>query len=235
MEKKYLKEKNGINSFHFIDSLSKSLKGNETIVTDMGTSFTCTMQGFKIKNYNGQRLFTSSGLAAMGFGLPGAIGGYFADNKSNIICITGDGGLMFNIQELQTVSHYKIPMKIFILENQGYLTMKIMQKKNFKRLVGSTKGSGISFPNFEKIAKTFNLKYFKLQKNLIENQIKKIINLSTPALIEVNMPPEQPLIPRTQNKLLADGTFYTPRLDDLYPHLSNFNLKNERLKAIKIK
>jgi len=126
-------------------------------------------------------------------------------------------------------------MKIFILENQGYLTMKIMQKKNFKRLVGSTKGSGISFPNFEKIAKTFNLKYFKLQKNLIENQIKKIINLSTPALIEVNMPPEQPLIPRTQNKLLADGTFYTPRLDDLYPHLSNSNLKNERLKAIKIK
>jgi acetolactate synthase-1/2/3 large subunit len=235
MEKKYLKEKNGINSFHFIDSLSKSLKGNETIVTDMGTSFTCTMQGFKIKNYNGQRLFTSSGLAAMGFGLPGAIGGYFAEKKSNIICITGDGGLMFNIQELQTVSHYKIPMKIFILENQGYLTMKIMQKKNFKRLVGSTKGSGISFPNFKKIAKTFNLKYFKLQKNSIENQIKKIINLSTAALIEVNMPPEQPLIPRTQNKLLADGTFYTPRLDDLYPHLSNSNLKNERLKAIKIK
>jgi acetolactate synthase-1/2/3 large subunit len=142
---------------------------------------------------------------------------------------------MFNIQELQTVSHYKIPMKIFILENQGYLTMKIMQKKNFKRLVGSTKGSGISFPNFKKIAKTFNLKYFKLQKNSIENQIKKIINLSTAALIEVNMPPEQPLIPRTQNKLLADGTFYTPRLDDLYPHLSNSNLKNERLKAIKIK
>jgi acetolactate synthase-1/2/3 large subunit len=113
--------------------------------------------------------------------------------------------------------------------------MKIMQKKNFKRLVGSSKESGISFPNFEKIAKTFNIKYFKLQKNLIENQIKKIINLSTPALIEVNMPPEQPLIPRTQNKLLADGTFYTPRLDDLYPHLSNSNLENERLKAIKIK
>jgi acetolactate synthase-1/2/3 large subunit len=235
MEKKYLKEKVGINSFHFIDTLSKSLKGNETIVTDMGASFTCTMQGFKIKNCNQQRLFTSSGLAAMGFGLPGAIGGYFGGKKNNIICITGDGGLMFNIQELQTVSHYKIPMKIFILENQGYLTMKIMQKKNFKRFVGSTKGSGISFPNFEKIAKTFNLKYFKLQKNLIENQIKKIINLSTPALIEVNMPPEQPLIPRTQNKLLADGTFYTPRLDDLYPHLSNSNLENERLKAIKIK
>ena len=235
MEKKYLNEKKGINSFHFIDSLSKLLKGNETIVTDMGTSFTCTMQGFKIKNSKEQRLFTSSGLAAMGFGLPGAIGGYFARKKNNIICITGDGGLMFNIQELQTVSHYKIPMKIFVLENKGYLTMRLMQKKNFKRLVGSTKESGISFPDFRKIAKTFNFKYFKLKKNLIENQIRKIINLSAPTLIEVNMPPEQPLIPRTQNKLLSDGSFYTPRLDDLYPHLSNSELKNERSKTTAIK
>ena len=235
MEKKYLNEKRGINSFHFIDSLSRSLKGNETIVTDMGTSFTCTMQGFKIKNSKEQRLFTSSGLAAMGFGLPGAIGGYFARKKNNIICITGDGGLMFNIQELQTVNHYKIPMKIFVLENKGYLTMRLMQKKNFKRLVGSTKGSGISFPDFKKIAKTFNFKYFKLKKNLIENQIRKIINLSAPTLIEVNMPPEQPLIPRTQNKLLSDGSFYTPRLDDLYPHLSNSELKNERSKTTAIK
>ena len=83
------------------------------------------MQGFKIKNCNNQRLFTSSGLAPMGFGLPGAIGAYFADKNKNIICITGDGGLMFNIQELQTVNHYKIPMKIFVLENKGYLTAVI--------------------------------------------------------------------------------------------------------------
>ena len=235
MEKKYLKEKKGINSFHFINSLSKTLKGNETIVTDMGTSFTCTMQGFQIKNSKKQRLFTSSGLAAMGFGLPGSIGGYFASKKNNIICITGDGGLMFNIQELQTVSQYKIPMKIFVLENKGYLTMKLMQKKNFKRLVGSTLESGISFPDFKKIAKTFNMKYFKLNKNILESQIRKIIKLSMPVLIEVNMPPEQPLIPRTQNKLLSDGSFYTPRLDDLYPHLSNNELQNERIKAKRIK
>ena len=141
---------------------------------------------------------------------------------------------MFNIQELQTVSHYKIPMKIFVLENKGYLTMKLMQKKNFKRLVGSTRESGISFPNFKKIARTFNLKYFKLQKNSMESQIRKIINFSTPTLIEVNMPPEQQLIPRTQNKLLSDGSFFTPRLDDLYPHLSSSELEAERFRAKKI-
>ena len=234
MQKKYLFERNHINSFHFIDSLSENLKSNETIVTDMGTSFTCTMQGFKILNPIKQRLFTSSGLAAMGFGLPGAIGAYFAQKKDPIICITGDGGLMFNIQELQTVSNYKIPIKIFVIENQGYLTMKLMQLKNFNRYVGSTPNSGISFPDFKKISEAFNLKYFRLKKNNMKNQIKKILNYKRSALVEVNMPPNQPLIPRTQNRLNSDGTFFSPRLDDLYPHLSEFDLNTERVKAKKI-
>ena len=234
MQKKYINEKNYINSFHFIDCLSNTLKGNETIVTDMGTSFTCTMQGFKILNPIKQRLFTSSGLASMGFGLPGAIGAFFANKDVPIICITGDGGLMFNIQELQTITNYKIPMKIFVIENQGYLTMKLMQVKNFKRYVGSTKQSGISFPDLRKTSKAFNLKYFKLKKKNMKNQLLKILNYKKPALIEVNMPPEQPLIPRTQNRLNKDGTFISPRLDDLYPHLSEIDLKNEREKAKKI-
>jgi len=235
MQKIYLKEKKYINSFHFIDCLSNSLKGNETIVTDMGTSFTCTMQGFKILNPIKQRLFTSSGLAAMGFGLPGAIGAFFASKNDPIICITGDGGMMFNIQELQTISNYKIPMKIFVIENQGYLTMKLMQVKNFKRYVGSTKKSGISFPGLKETSKAFNLKYFKLNKKNMKNQLSNILKYKKSALIEVNMPPEQPLIPRTQNRLNKDGTFISPRLDDLYPHLSEYDLKTEREKAKKIK
>ena len=95
--------KKNINSFQFIGELSKNLRGNETIVTDMGTSFTCSMQSFSIKKPLKQRLFTSSGLASMGFGLPGIIGAYFADNNKNPICLSGEGGLMFNIQELQTI------------------------------------------------------------------------------------------------------------------------------------
>ena len=115
--------------------MSKVLNGNENIVTDMGTSFTCTMQSFKTKAK--QRLFTSSGIAAMGFGLPGIIGAYFGDKNKLPICITGDSGLMFNIQELQTLINYKVPVKIFIINNGGYLTMKLMQQKNFKKFVGA--------------------------------------------------------------------------------------------------
>ena len=174
------------------------------------------------------------GLAAMGFGLPGAIGAYFAGKKNNIVCVTGDGGLMFNIQELETVRNYKIPMKIFVLENKGYLTMKLMQKKNFKRLVGSNKKSGVSFPSFKSVAKAFGLKYFKLKQNSIENQIKQILKLKVPTLIEVNMPGEQPLIPRMQSKLLKDGSFFLPKLDDLFPHLKESDLRKERIKALNI-
>ena len=233
MQKEYLKEKKYINSFHFVDCLSDCLRGNETIVTDMGTSFTCTMQSLKIKNPNKQRLFTSSGLASMGFGLPGAIGAFFADKNDPIICITGDGGMMFNIQELQTIANHKIPMKIFVIENKGYLTMKLMQIKNFKRLVGSSEKSGISFPNLRDLSKTFNLKYIKLKRQNMKKQIIDILKYKKSALIEINMPPEQPLIPRMQNRLNKDGTFISPRLDDLYPHLSEYDLKIEREKAKK--
>ncbi len=223
--------KKKINSFYFIKKLSRFSKSNSTIVTDMGTSFTCTMQTFEIRNHHKQRLFTSSGLAAMGFGLPGAIGASFANRKKQIICIAGDGGFMFNIQELQTIKHHDLPIKIFVLENQGYLTMQLMQKKNFKKLTGSDVKSGISFPNFKKIAEGFNIEYLRLSKNNIENQLKKIFSNKKPILIEVNMPKFQQLVPRVQAQLLKDGSFANPEFDNLFPHLPQNVLEKERLKA----
>ena len=166
-----LKNDKFINSFFFIKKLSEKLKIYSSIVTDMGTSFTCTMQAMKINNHINQRLFTSSGLSSMGFGLPGSIGASFANPKKTIICIAGDGGFMFNLQELQTIKHYKLPIKIFVLENKGYLTMQLMQKNHFKKLTGSDPNSGISIPDLRKIAKGFDLDYFKLNTKNIDNQI----------------------------------------------------------------
>ena len=200
----------------------------------MGTSFTCTMQTFKILFNSSQRLFTSSGLAAMGYGLPGIIGAYFADKNSVPICISGEGGFMFNMQELQTVKNYKIPLKIFIIENKGYLTMKLMQKKNFKKIVGSDLKSGVSFPSFKKVANTFDLGYLKLNKKTLNSDLKKIFSNKKPMMIEVNMHPYQELVPRLQNKLNKDGSFRVPDYDDLYPHLSDNLLNFERKRAKKI-
>jgi acetolactate synthase-1/2/3 large subunit len=215
---KYKKTKK-INSFFFIDVLSKILGKNLTIVTDMGTSFTCTMQSFKCKK--NQRLFTSSGLASMGYGIPGSIGASFANNKKNkIICISGDGGAMFNIQELQTIVHHQLPIKIFILNNEGYLTMKLMQKKNFKYYVGSNRESGISCPNFVKLAKSFGLKSMLLNNGKkIESKIRKFLLSNKPGLCQIDMPSEQELIPRVQTKVSKKGQFLPTDLEDMYPYL----------------
>ena len=155
---KYKKQKKYLNSYHFIDVLSDVLNDKDVIVTDMGLSFVGTHQAFKIKK--GQRLFTNSGHAPMGWGLPAAIGAYFATkdsrSKSKIICLTGEGGLQMNIQELATVLHHKIPIKIFVYNNGGYLTIKQTQQLGFKsRIMGSDKDVNF-FPNLKFISKSLN-------------------------------------------------------------------------------
>ena len=230
-DQQYKKNKNLINSFRFINALSDVMKNNASIVTDMGTSFTCTMQSYKIKT--GQRLFTSSGIAAMGFGLPGIIGAYFANKKNLPVCVSGDGGLMFNIQELQTIINYKIPLKLFIINNGGYLTMKLMQKKNFKKFVGADDNSGLTLPNFLNVAKSFGFKTFKINDEInLKNKIKRILNSKNPIVCEIITPPLQSLVPRVQTQMNKDGSFQPAMLDNMYPFLGINKINEIRKKLI---
>ena len=226
-DNKYKKQNRLVNSFRFINSLSRVLDENAHIVTDMGTSFTCTMQSFKTKK--NQRLFTSSGIAAMGFGLPGIIGAYFADKKKIPVCVTGDGGLMFNIQELHTLKNYKIPIKLFIINNGGYLTMKLMQKKNFKKFVGADKNSGLTMPKFLSVAKSFGFKTTKLSnENNLDNKIKKILKSRNAVVCEIITPKMQELVPRVQTQMNKDGTFQPAMLDNMFPFFSVKKMKEIR-------
>ena len=232
-DKNYKDQNKYINSFNFINHLSRKLDGKKNIVTDMGTSFTCTMQSFKTKK--NQRLFTSSGIAAMGFGLPGLIGTYFAEKSKTPICITGDGGIMFNLQELQTIKNYKIPAKIFIINNGGYLTMKLMQKKNFKEFIGSDKKSGLELPNFSKLSKGFDFEFFTINSEKgINKTLSKILNSNKAVICEVMMPPMQELIPRVQTQMNKDGTFEPAMLDNMYPFISKDRLKMIRQRLLSI-
>ena len=127
---------------------------------------------------------------------------------------------MFNIQELQTIVHHQLPIKIFILNNEGYLTMKLMQKKNFKYYVGSNRESGISCPNFVKLAKSFGLKSMLLNNGKkIESKIRKFLLSNKPGLCQIDMPSEQELIPRVQTKVSKKGQFLPTDLEDMYPYL----------------
>jgi acetolactate synthase-1/2/3 large subunit len=214
----YRKNKNAVNSFHFVDVLSDKLEKNAVVVTDMGSSLTCTMQAFKIKT--SQRLFSSSGHGSMGFGLPGAIGACFANKRKKTICISGDGGLQMNIQELQTLVHYDLPIILFVLNNGGYLTIKLVQQNHFGRYTGSSPNSGLSCPDIVKISNAYGIKTERIRNHdELHSRIDQILAEPGPFVCEIIMPEDQPLIPRVSSLKKPDGTIISKPLEDLYPFL----------------
>ena len=195
MQKIFFNDKKFVNPYVLIDDLSKKLSKNNIIVADDGGHLTWTIQAFKVKY--GQKLFSAFGNSPMGYALPASIGASIAKNKSKVICIDGDGSIQINIQELHTVDKLKLPIKIFILNNNGYGIIKQFQELYLgKRFEAS--GKGVSNPNFKKISKAFNINY-----NLIKNHndlkyIKKIISSKSPEIIEVMIKSNQKIIPKLQ-------------------------------------
>jgi len=215
----YRQNKDKVNSFYFIDALSRKLDDKVVVVTDMGTSFTCTMQTFHVKK--GQRVFTSSGHASMGFGLPGAIGACFGAGRRKTICISGDGGLQMNIQELQTMAHQRLPIILFVINNQGYLTIKLMQQNHFGQYVGSEPSSGVTTPDMLKVAQAYGIDAVRINDQAeFDRDIDSILAKPGPFICEIMMPEDQALIPRTSSLKKPDGTIISRPLEDLYPFLS---------------
>jgi acetolactate synthase I/II/III large subunit len=180
-----------INSYVFVDKLSDLMAEGDIIVTGVGTAYTGTHQSIKLKK--NQRLISNIGCGGMGYGLPAAIGAQIASGK-RVILIDGDGGLQMNIQELQTIVHHKLPVKIFILNNQGYQAILITQKTYFRRFGGIDVKTGVSFPQLQRIAQAYKIKYFKLtQPSQLVSGIKKSLKSKGPVITEIFMPKDQPL------------------------------------------
>jgi acetolactate synthase-1/2/3 large subunit len=212
----HLEDDISVNSYRFIKELSKHLD-DHIVVTDMGTSYTCTMQALRTNGKN--RLFTSSACCSMGFGLPGAIGASLATEKP-IICIAGDGGFQMNIQELQTIITNKIPIKIFVLNNQKYLAITIMQENLFdKAYVASENTSGVVSPDFYEIAKAYGLKACKINSNEDLSLIPDVLSEDGPVLCEINMNKNQLMIPRVQSEKDINGNIVSNPLDKMYPYI----------------
>lgn len=226
----YGREKKYVNYYYFIDKLSSALKKNTNIITGNGTAFTATCQAIKLKQ--GQRLGINIGCASMGYDLPAAIGAYFSDPKKNIVLITGDGSIQMNIQELQTIVHHKIPVKIFLINNDGYLAIRITQNNFFNRLFGTDKTNGVSFPDIQKISKAYGIPSTRIENQIdLEKKIKKVLSEKGPYLCEIMMPPNQELIPKIKSKADPNGILHSSPLEDMYPFLS----KEEFLENLFIK
>ena len=229
---KMINEKKYVNSYYFVDTLSKLTKKNDSIITDMGFSFTTSHQTFEIKG--NQKFYTNSGHAPMGWGLPAAIGAYYAEkkSKSNIICLTGDGGFQMNIQELATIMHNKIPMKIFIFNNGGYLTIKQTQILGFDgRIMGADKGSGLSFPNYKAIANAHGMIYKKIVRHQnLKEEVNKILKLKQAVICNLIMNPNEEQIPKAVNRRdPITGKSMPAKLEDMYPFLSKDELGSNNL------
>ncbi len=217
-----------VNSFYFIDVLSSRLPSDAVVITDMGTSFTCTMQTFRVKQ--GQRLTTASGHAPMGYGLPGVIGACIANGRRKTIGISGDGGLQMNIQELQTMVHLELPIILFVLNNGGYLTIKHMQQNHFGRYVGSEASSGVTCPDMLKISRAYGIPCCRIaDQATLDAEIDDVLSHQGPYICEIMMPEDQPLIPRLSSLKKPDGTIVSKPLEDLYPFLDRKEFRDNMI------
>lgn len=218
---KHFNNEDIVSVYAFIKTLSDNLTFNDDVVLANGAACVVGLQAIETKK--GQRVFTNAGASSMGYGISAAIGAATAKTLGSTICIEGDGSIQMNLQELQTIIHNNLNIKIFWINNDGYHSIKQTQNAMFKAeergLVGAHKDSGISFPEAESIANAYNLKYFKINKTSELKQINNILKHQGPLLCEVVTDPYEKFEPKLQSKMLEDGSFYTPPLDDMFPFL----------------
>jgi acetolactate synthase I/II/III large subunit len=216
----YAIHNNKVNIFHFISVLSEELSDDELIIpTASGSGFTSSHQALKIKQ--GQRCFTSNGFAEMGFDVPGAIGACIGANRKRVVTVTGDGGVQMNIQEFQTIIHHNLPIKLFILNNNGYLTIRHTENALFNgNQSGTDPETGVSIPDIQKIGQAYGFKTFQIvEQEHMRETIRKVLDEPGPVICEMVMDPNQPLVPKTSFKQLPDGRMISPPIEDLFPFL----------------
>jgi acetolactate synthase-1/2/3 large subunit len=217
-----------INSYPFMQELEKYFHHDQIVVTDMGTALLSGHQVLKFKA--GQRMMTSTGLGEMGFGLPGAIGAAIGAGRE-VMCLNCDGGMMLNLQELQTIAHHKLPIKIFIFNNDGYLMIKNTQKALFSgRYSGSDRESGVTCPDFSKLAFAFGFPSFQIRTwQDVESIIPTVQAIHGPVICEVFTHPEQPFVPKLSLVQQKDGSIISPPLEDLSPLLPRSEIRKNML------
>lgn len=229
----YWKIKKKVSIYCFLDLLSKKLNSDDVVVTDTGSALFAGVQALNIKK--GMRFITSGGLVTMGYSLPASIGVSIASGKKRVISIMGEGSFQQNLQELQSVVHYGLPLKIFVINNCGYLSIRFTQKMHFNRLIGEGPSSGVSFPDTKKIAKAYGIKFVRItESNKLSSFIDEVLRYNGPMICEIITPPDQPIVPTVASYKKEDGTMVSRPLEDMFPFLDRkeFN-KNMLIKPLK--
>jgi acetolactate synthase-1/2/3 large subunit len=221
----YASETGPINPYVFADKLSDELAEGEIIVSGDGTACVTVFQGAKIKQ--GQRLYTNSGCASMGYDLPAAIGAWFASGAERIVCLVGDGSIMMNLQELQTIAGLNLPVKIFLLNNDGYHSIRQAQQNHFAdNIVGCGPDSGLTFPNFSRLAHGFGIPHSLAERDAdLPSVIRAALDSEGPHFCEIMIDKRQQFAPKLSSRRLEDGSMVSSPLEDMVPFLSDAQLE----------
>lgn len=224
----YFESEMPLNPYACLTEFFRTLPENEAIICGNGGACVITFQTSEIKK--GQRLFTNSGCAAMGYGFPASIGVALARKGERTLCVDGDGSFQMNLQELQTVVYNNLNLKIFYLNNNGYHSIRQTQRNSFTPpLVGVCDGNGLSFPDAEKIAYAYGIPYIRIEKlSEVQSKVKEALEIEGPAFIEMVVDENQNFEPKLSSKVMPDGTITSPELDDMFPFLSREEYESNR-------
>jgi len=209
-----------INTYHLIDILSDTLTGGEIILSDAGSLYYIMGQAFKAKEE--QRVIISGALGAMGYALPAAIGASVAAPDKDVICITGDGSMQLNVQELQTISHYQLNTKIIVINNKGYASIRNSQA-SFQggHIAGSSYDTGVDFPEWKNIAHAYKIPFLREDKlSNLKALFSDTLAKKGPFFIEIVIPENVTMIPAVTSVRLENGSFKANRLHEMTPDLS---------------
>jgi len=231
LPKQRVSEPGTINAYHFVELLFQCSDNGDIFACGDATACITPFQAGILKP--GQRLFSNSGSASMGYDLPAAIGAAFAAPENRVICLAGDGSIQMNIQELATIAHNKLPIKIFVLANGGYLSIRSTQANFFKQLIGEGPESGVGFPDFAKVAEGYGVPSVILDTDNAKTHLQQILNSPGPMLTVVELDRSQAFEPKLSSKRLPDGTMVTAPLEDMAPFLERDEfLKNMIIKPV---
>lgn len=229
IQKEHNRSEGPLSLYRFTDVLSDLMQEDDIIATgSAGFSVELFLLALKLKR--GQRCFHNRGTGSMGFGLPAAIGACLAGNRQRTICVEGDGGLQMNAQELATLAAQQLPVHCFVINNNGYASIRASQQNYFKRQFGADSNSGLRLPNLKLLAAAYGIPYALVENgpNLVD-QLSTALNTQGPLLCEVVVIAEEPRIPRVASRQLPDGKMVSTPLEDLFPFLERDELERNML------
>jgi acetolactate synthase-1/2/3 large subunit len=221
----YRRLADGVSTYVLAEAISEASNADDVIVSgSSGAGIEIFCLAVKLKE--GQRIFLTTALGAMGNGLPAAIGACLAHGRRRTLCVDGDGGLQLNIQEFETIRRLQLPIKLFVLNNDGYASIRTSQTRYFGRLAGADATSGVTLPALRGVAEAYGLPYARIENDReLVSRVGELLAAPGPTVIEVTTPREEPRAPSLSSMRKPDGSMVSKPLEDLWPFLPNMMIR----------